>query len=121
MDRNLFLPHNWEDLKWWVNTAKRLLNDIVGGRSCVAQSVVIKVERHLGGRTSQPFELPLLVGYLQISAPRGTRFDRVCHSSEEQGIYKVVEGQEETLKGGAWCLHTPLGFDGRKWQIICVR
>jgi hypothetical protein len=49
MDRNLFLPHNWEDLKWWVNTAKRLLNDIVGGRSCVAQSVVIKVERHLGG------------------------------------------------------------------------
>jgi hypothetical protein len=57
MDRNLFLPLNWEELKWWVNTAKRLVNDVAGGRPCVAQSVVIKIERHLGGRTSQPFEL----------------------------------------------------------------
>jgi hypothetical protein len=40
-----------------MNTAKRLVNDVAGGRPCVAQSVVIKVERHLGGQTSQPFEL----------------------------------------------------------------
>jgi hypothetical protein len=57
MDRNLFLPLSWDDLKWWVNTAKRLVNDVAGGRPYVAQSVVIKVERHLGGRISQPFEL----------------------------------------------------------------
>jgi hypothetical protein len=31
MDRNLFLPLNWEELKWWVNTAKRLVNDARGG------------------------------------------------------------------------------------------
>jgi hypothetical protein len=49
----LFLPLNWEELKWWVNIAKRLVNDVAGGRPCV----VIKVERHLGGRTSQLFEL----------------------------------------------------------------
>jgi hypothetical protein len=42
-----------------VNIAKRLVNDVAGGggRPCVAQSVVIKVERHLRGQTSQPFEL----------------------------------------------------------------
>jgi hypothetical protein len=39
------------------------------------------------------------VGYLQISAPHGVCFDQVCHNPEEQGICKVVEGQEETLKG----------------------
>jgi hypothetical protein len=57
MDKNLFLPLNWEELKWWVNTAKGLVNDVAGGQPCVAQSMVIKVERHLGGRTSQLFEL----------------------------------------------------------------
>jgi hypothetical protein len=40
-----------------VNTAKRLVNDVAGGRPCVAQSVVIKVERHLGSQIFQPFEL----------------------------------------------------------------
>jgi hypothetical protein len=31
MDRNLFLPLSWKELKWWVNTAKRLVNDVAGG------------------------------------------------------------------------------------------
>jgi hypothetical protein len=31
MDRATFLPASWEDLRWWVNTAKRLMNDISGG------------------------------------------------------------------------------------------
>jgi hypothetical protein len=36
--------------------------------------------------------------------------------------YSVAKGQEEVLKmGRAWCLHALLGFDGRKWRIICVR
>jgi hypothetical protein len=65
MDRDLFLPISWEELKWWVNTGKRLVNDVSGGRLCIAQSVVIKVEGHLEGRTSQPFELtPDLCGWV---------------------------------------------------------
>jgi hypothetical protein len=36
MDKNLFLPLSWEELKWWVNTSKRLVNDISGGRPCGA-------------------------------------------------------------------------------------
>jgi hypothetical protein len=31
MDKNLFLPLSWEELKWWVNTAKWLVNDVAGG------------------------------------------------------------------------------------------
>jgi hypothetical protein len=44
MDRNLFLPLSWEELRWWMNTSKRLVNDISGGRPCGAHSVVTKVE-----------------------------------------------------------------------------
>jgi hypothetical protein len=39
------------------------------------------------------------VDYLRILAPHRARFDQVCHNPEEQGICKVVEGQEEMLKG----------------------
>jgi hypothetical protein len=46
MDRNLFLPLSWEELKWWVNTAKRLVNDISEGRLCGVYSVMAKVEEH---------------------------------------------------------------------------
>jgi hypothetical protein len=31
MDRDSFLPLSWKELKWWVNTAKQLVNDISGG------------------------------------------------------------------------------------------
>jgi hypothetical protein len=41
-----------------------------------------------------------LVDYLRISTARGACFDQVCYNPEEQGICKVVEGQEETLKDG---------------------
>jgi hypothetical protein len=57
MDRNLFLPLNWRELKWWVNTAKRLVNDISGGRPCGAHSVVAKVEDYFKDQLSQPFDL----------------------------------------------------------------
>jgi hypothetical protein len=61
MDRNLFLPLSWEELRWWVNTSKRLVNDISGGRPCGAHSVVAKVEDQL----SQPFDLtPDLCGWI---------------------------------------------------------
>jgi hypothetical protein len=52
MDRNLFLPLNWEDLRWWLNTTKRLVNDISGGRPCGAHSVVAKVEEHFKDKLS---------------------------------------------------------------------
>jgi hypothetical protein len=35
MDKNLFLSLNWRELKWWVDTAKRLVNDISGGARVV--------------------------------------------------------------------------------------
>jgi hypothetical protein len=57
MERDLFLPHTWEDLRWWVVTAKRLTNDISGGRPYNAKCLVAKVEKHLEGKTSKPFEL----------------------------------------------------------------
>jgi hypothetical protein len=57
MDRDLFLPHSWEDLRWWIVTTKRLINDISGGRSCNAKCLVAEVERHLEGKISKPFEL----------------------------------------------------------------
>jgi hypothetical protein len=57
MDRNLFLPLNSGELKWWVNIAKRLVNDISGGRPCGAHSVVAKVEDYFKDQLSQPFDL----------------------------------------------------------------
>jgi hypothetical protein len=45
MDRNLFLPLSWEELKWWVNTLKWLVNDISRRRPCGASSVA-KVEEY---------------------------------------------------------------------------
>jgi hypothetical protein len=56
MDRNLFLLLSWEELKWWVNTSKRLVNDISGGRPCGAHSVVAKVEDYFKDQLSQPFD-----------------------------------------------------------------
>jgi hypothetical protein len=65
MDRNLFLPLSWEELKWWVNTSKRLVNDISGGRPCGAHSVVAKVEDYFKDQLSQPFDLtPDLCGWI---------------------------------------------------------
>jgi hypothetical protein len=40
-----------------VNTAKRLVNDISGGRPCGAHSVVAKVEDYFKDQLSQPFDL----------------------------------------------------------------
>jgi hypothetical protein len=57
MDRDLFLPHSWEALRWWIVTAKRLINDISGGRPCNAKCLVAEVENHLEGKPSKPFEL----------------------------------------------------------------
>jgi hypothetical protein len=57
MDRNLFLPLSWEELKWWVNTSKRLVNDISGGRPCGTHSVVAKVGDYFKDQLSQPFDL----------------------------------------------------------------
>jgi hypothetical protein len=59
MDRNLFLPLSWKELKWWVNTAKQLVNDISGRRPCGAHSVVAKVEEHFKDKFFQPFNLTL--------------------------------------------------------------
>jgi hypothetical protein len=65
MDRNLFLPLSWEELKWWINTSKRLVNDISGGRSCSAHSVVAKVEDYFKDQLSQPFDLtPNICGWV---------------------------------------------------------
>jgi hypothetical protein len=65
MDRNLFLPLNCEELRWWVNTSKRLVNDISGGRPCGAHSVVTKVEDYFKAQLSQPFDLtPELCGWI---------------------------------------------------------
>ena len=65
MDRGLFLPHSWEDLRWWIVTAKRLINDISGGRPCGAHSVVAKVEGYFASKTSQSFDLtPDLCGWV---------------------------------------------------------
>jgi hypothetical protein len=57
MDRNLFLPLNWKELRRWVNTGKRLVNDILGGRPCGAHSVVAKVDEYFKDKLSQPFDL----------------------------------------------------------------
>jgi hypothetical protein len=57
MERDLFLPHTWDDLRWWVNTTKRLVNDISGGLPYGARSVVDKVEEYFKGKASKPFEL----------------------------------------------------------------
>jgi hypothetical protein len=63
MERDLFLPHTWDDLRWWVIIAKPLTNDISGGRPCNARSMVAKVEEHFKGRASKPFVLtPELCG-----------------------------------------------------------
>jgi hypothetical protein len=59
MDKNLFLPFNWEELKWWVNTVKQLVNDISGGRPCGTHSVVSKVEEYFKDQLSQSFDLIL--------------------------------------------------------------
>jgi hypothetical protein len=59
MDKNLFLPFNWEELKWWVNTVKQLVNDISGGRPCGTHSVVAKVEEYFKDQLSQSFDLIL--------------------------------------------------------------
>jgi hypothetical protein len=37
--------------------AKRLINDISGGRPCNAKYLVAEVKRHLEGKISKPFEL----------------------------------------------------------------
>jgi hypothetical protein len=48
-----------------VNTTKRLVNDISGGRPCGAHSVVAKVEGHFKDKFSQPFDLtPDLCGWV---------------------------------------------------------
>jgi hypothetical protein len=57
MEKDLFLPYTWEDLRWWVITAKCLTNDISGGRPCNAKYLVAEVEKHLEDKTSKPFEL----------------------------------------------------------------
>jgi hypothetical protein len=65
MDKNLFLPLSWEELRWWVNTSKQLVNDISGGRPCGAHSVVAKVEDYFKDQLSQPFDLtPDLCGWI---------------------------------------------------------
>jgi hypothetical protein len=65
MDMNLFLPLSWEELRWWVNTLKRLVNDISGGRPCGAHSVVTKVEDHFKTPLAQPFDLtPDMCGWI---------------------------------------------------------
>jgi hypothetical protein len=65
MDRNLFLPLSWEELKWWVNTSKRLMNDISRGRPCSAHNVVTKVEDYFKDQLSQSFDLiPDLCGWI---------------------------------------------------------
>jgi hypothetical protein len=64
MERDLFLSYTWDDLRWWINTAKRLMNDISGERLCGARSVVDKVEEYFKGKASKPFELtPELCGW----------------------------------------------------------
>jgi hypothetical protein len=51
--------------RWWVIIAKRLINDISGGRLCNARSVVAKVEEHFKGKASKSFVLtPVLYGWL---------------------------------------------------------
>jgi hypothetical protein len=57
MDRDLFLPYSWEDLRWWIVTTKRLINDISGRRPCNAKCLVAEVERHLEDKIAKPFEL----------------------------------------------------------------
>jgi hypothetical protein len=57
MDRAPFLLTSWKDLRWWLNTTKRLVNDISGGCPCGAYSVVAKVEEHFKDKLSQPFDL----------------------------------------------------------------
>jgi hypothetical protein len=48
-----------------VNTSKRLVNDISGGRPCGAHSVVAKVEEYFKDQLSQPFNLtPDLCGWV---------------------------------------------------------
>jgi hypothetical protein len=101
MDRNLFLPLNWGELKWWVNTAKRLVNDISGGRPYGAHSVVAKVEEYFKDKLSQPFDLTLdLCGWVSCEFLKSSRvgLDCICQSTEGQGTYAVVESQEEALK-----------------------
>jgi hypothetical protein len=65
MDRNLFLPLSWEELKWWVNTTKWLMDDISGESPCGVHSVVANVEEHFKDKFSQPFDLiPDLCGWV---------------------------------------------------------
>jgi hypothetical protein len=48
-----------------VNTSKRLVNDISGGRPCGVHSVVAKVEDYFKDQLSQPFDLiPDLCGWI---------------------------------------------------------
>jgi hypothetical protein len=61
MDRNMFLPLSWEKLKWWMNTSKRLVNDISGGCPCGAHSVVAKVEEYFKDQLFKPFNLTSVV------------------------------------------------------------
>jgi hypothetical protein len=44
MEMDFFLPYTWEDLRWWINITKGLINDIFGGRMCDARSLITKVK-----------------------------------------------------------------------------
>jgi hypothetical protein len=57
MDKVPFLPTGWEDLRWWLNTTKWLVNDISERRPCSAHSVVAKVEEYFKDELPQPFDL----------------------------------------------------------------
>jgi hypothetical protein len=50
---------------WWINSTKRLVNDVSRGRLCGARSVVAKVEEYFKGKASKSIELtPELCGWL---------------------------------------------------------
>jgi hypothetical protein len=124
MDRATFLPASWEDLRWWVNTAKRLVNDISGRHPCGTRSVVAKVEGHFTGKVTQPFDLtPDLCEWVSCEFRNQVEVALIVFAKARRPIpYSVAKGQEEALKTGrAWCLHALLGFDGRKWRIIYMR
>jgi hypothetical protein len=84
-----------------MNTTKRLVNDISGGRPCSAHSIVAKMEDHFKDKLSQPFDLTLdLCGWVfcEFPKPGGGGVNCICQNTKGQGTYVVVEGQEEALK-----------------------
>jgi hypothetical protein len=94
----------------------------LGGRLCGAQSIVAKVEDYFKDQLSQPFDLtPDLCGWVSCEFRNQAELALIAFAKARKAKVHTQWSRRGVEKGRAWCLHAPLGFDGRKWRIIYVR